>query len=174
MKSEKEIVLAYQEAHNAHDVEKALSFFNPDIRYGMTGVWVKEGIEEVRALEAWDAVLNSKMNYHVLKVRQSRMNCSATETNDWLKLAEIEEIEYTSIKFEFEGNRIQHIRAQLAGKSEWAIDQAVNAVLRWALEALPDEVQSLIPRGNFLHSEGHAKRWLKLVQDWKDARDQAG
>ena len=174
MRSEKEIVLAYQEAHNAHDVEKALSFFTADIRYGMTGVWVKQGIDEVRALESWDAALNSHMDYHVLKVRQSRMNCSATETNDWLKLAGIGKIEYTSIKFEFKGEKIQHVRAQLAGKSEWAIDQAVNDVLRWALEAHPGEVQSLIPRGNFLHGEGHAERWLKLVQEWKEAKDQAG
>ncbi len=174
MSSEKEIVLAYQEAHNAHDVEKALSFFTDDIRYGMTGVWVKQGIDEVRGLETWDAALNSHMNYQVLKVQQSRLNCAATETNDWLKLVGVNEIEYTSIKFEFKGEKIQHIRAQLAGKSEWAIDQAVNDVLRWALEAYPAEVKGLIPRNNFIHGVGQAQRWLDLLKEWKEAKDQAG
>lgn len=163
---EKDIILAYQQAHNANDVDLALSYMSPDIRYGMAGIWVKEGIEEVRALESWDAALHSQLVFTALKFRNGRLECTAKETNDWFKLAGISEITYDAIKYEFENGQIRHIRANMAHKSERMIDQAINKVIRWALDAYPDEVQAIIPRGNFLYGHEQALRWKKLLEEW--------
>ena len=168
MASEKEIVLSYQQAHNAHDVELAMSYMTPTIRYMMIGLWTREGQEEVRILESWDAALNSQLTYGSLQVRQGRMDCSGSETNDWYRLAGIEQVDFDSIKFEFQGDKITHIRAKISPKSERAIDQAMNRVIHWALDYAPEEVDALVPRGIFRYGPDHAARWIALVQAWKD------
>lgn len=171
MATEKEIVLAYQQAHNAHDVDLALSFFTPNIRYMMTGLWTREGLDELRALEAWDAALNSHLTYGELKVRQGRMDCRGSETNDWYKLVGIDKVEFDSIKFEFTGDKIAHIRSRIAPKSERALDSTMNDVVRWALDEDPSEVHALLPRGTFKYGEDHAFRWMTLVKKWKASQE---
>lgn len=167
---EKDIILAYQQAHNANDVDLALSYMSPEIRFGMAGIWVKEGIEEVRALESWDAALHSKIIFTDLKLRNGRLECTAKETNDWFKLVGIPEIRYDSIKYEFENGVIRHIRANMAHQSERLIDQAINKIMRWALDAHPDEINDIIPRGNFLYGHEQALRWKTLLEEWVKTR----
>lgn len=167
MKSEKEIVLAYLEAHNAHDIERALNVFSPKIRFMMVGLWTREGIDELRSLEAWDAALNSQLAFDDLKIRQGRMDCRGRETNDWYQFTGIDQVDYDSIKFEFHDGKISHIRAKLAPKSERDVDRAMNEVIRWALEAAPDEVKALVRRGKFRYGQDQAVRWMDLLEKWK-------
>lgn len=169
MKSEKEIVIAYQKAHNAHDVEGALSQFSPRIRFGMTGLWVREGLDELRELEAWDAVMKSQLDFTDFKMRNQRLECTGAETNEWFGMVGIKQIRYEPIKFEFEGDKIRHIRAQINPKDEMMVDRAVNEVVRWALDLYPDEIHDLVPRGVFKYGHEHALRWIKLLQEWKQA-----
>jgi len=170
VKSEKEIVLAYQEAHNTHDIEGVLEVLSPKIRFGMTGLWVREGLAELRDLEEWDAVMNSHITFKDFKVRNQRLECKGAETNDWYKMVGIEQVYFEPIKFEFEDGKIRHIRAQLAPKSEMAVDRAVNDVVRWALEVFPDEITHLVPRGVFRYGHEQAMRWKKLLVEWQEAK----
>lgn len=170
MKSEKQIVQAYLEAHNAHNVEGVLDLLSPQIRFGMTGLWVREGLDEIRALEEWDAVMNSQLQFTDFKMRNQRLECKGVETNDWYKLVGIEQVSFQPIKFEIEGGKIRHIRAQIAPKSEMAVDRAVNDVVRWALDVYPDEITQLVPRGVFRYGHDQAQRWKKLVAEWKQAQ----
>lgn len=169
MKSQKEIVMAYQEAHNAHDIDGALSYLSPKIRFGMTGLWVREGLDEVRELEEWDAVMNSQLGFNDFKMRNQRLECIGTETNDWYTKVGITQVNYASIKFEFEGDKIRHIRAQISPKDEMRVDRAVNDVVRWAIEIYPDEIHALVPRGVFRYGHDQALRWKKLLDEWKQA-----
>jgi len=170
VKSEKEIVLAYMEAHNAHDVEGVLEVLSPNIRFGMTGLWVRDGLDEIRALEEWDVVMNSHLTFTEFKVRNQRLECKGVETNDWYKMVGIEQVHFEPIKFEFEGGKIRHIRAQLAPKSEMTVDRAVNDVVRWALDVYPDEITHLVPRGVFRYGHEQAQRWKKLLAEWQKAK----
>jgi hypothetical protein len=167
LKSEKEIVLAYLEAHNAHDIERALSVLSPEIRFMMVGLWTREGLDEMRALEDWDAALKSQLAFDDLKVRQGRMDCRGRETNDWYQVVGIERVDYDSIKFEFHDGKISHIRAKLAPKSERDVDRAMNEVIRWALEAAPTEVGTIVRRGTFRYGQDQAVRWMDLLEKWR-------
>lgn len=167
MSSEREIVLAYLEAHNAHDVERTLSCLSPTIRFMMTGLWTREGLDEMSAMETWDAELNSHLTFEGLKIRQGRMDCRGSETNDWYQFVGIQQVDYDSIKFEFTGGKISRIRAKMSPKSERAVDQAMNDVVRWALEEAPDEVEALVPRGILRYGHEQALRWMALLKEWK-------
>jgi hypothetical protein len=170
LKSKNEIILAYQEARNAHDIDLVLSYLSPDIRFGMAGLWVKQGHEEIRTLEEWDAVHNSQTVFENLKMRNQRLECKATETNDWYQMVGISSIKYDSIKFEFDLMKINHIRAKMSPKSERQIDQVINDILRWALKAHPDKIDDLIPRGQFVYGREQAKRWKVLIDEWQHRR----
>ena len=168
MSSDKNVVMAYLEAHNRHDMDAVLALFAPDIRFEMSGLWVRVGIEEMRSLEAWDKVVNSQLTFKDLRVQSGRMTCKAEETNDWLKMVGIEAVYYDTVKFEFENDVIRHIRVKIASKSEMAIDRGSNKVVRWAFEAEPDTVHQVIPRGQLLYSEENAHKWIALVQKWRE------
>ncbi len=169
MKSEKEIVFAYQEAHNTHDVDAVLALLSPNIRFGMTGLWVREGLDEVRALEEWDAVMNSQLTFNKFKRRNQRLECNGVEVNDWYRTVGIEQVYFDLIRFEFEAGKIRHIRAKMAPKSEMTIDRAVNDVVRWALDVYPKEIEDLVPRSVFRYGHEQALRWKKLLEEWKKA-----
>lgn len=163
---EKDLILAYLQAHNDHDVNLALSYMSPEIRFGMAGIWVKEGTEELQAMEAWDAEMHSQIRFDNLKTRSGRLECTGQETNDWYQMTGIQAIIYDNIKFEFENGLIRHIRANMSHKSERMIDTVVNDVIRWALDIYPDEVNDIIPRGNFIHGHDQAVRWKALLTEW--------
>lgn len=172
MKDEKAIVLAYQEAHNAHDVEQAMSYFAPNIRFEMAGLWVREGFEEIKVMEEWDAVVGGKIAFGDPKVRSGRFECKAKEINDWFDVVGIEAVFYESYRFEFENGRISRIRAKISPKSEMAIDKVINRIMRWALDARPDDIQNIIPRGQFNYGKEQAEGWMTLVKEWKQQADQ--
>lgn len=166
MTETKDIVIAYQEAQNSHNIDLALSFFAPDIRFEMVGIWVMQGMKELRAYAEWNAVIANKLTFGKLKIKNTRLECQAQETNEWLKLVGIDVVNYDAIKFEFENGKIRHIRAKVAPKSEMAMDKATNRVIRWALDKYPDEVVAVIPRGVFKYTEEAATKWMNLVTEW--------
>lgn len=163
----REIVLAYQEACNHHNIDLALSFFVPDIRYEMVGIRVMQGLEDLRAFAEWNQFFATQMNFGKLKMKNNRLECQAEETNDWLKMVGIESVTYDSIKFEFNNDKISNVRAKLSPKSEMAMDRATNRVIRWVLDTDPELIDKIIPRGLFKYSEEVAERWLALLKDWQ-------
>lgn len=170
MPNEKEILAGYQQAHNAQDVEGALAWLTPDVRWTMTGLWVRHGIEEMRALEAWDAALNGRIEYRDVKRLANGLSCQAEETNDWYLAVGIDKVVYEQIRFEMKDGKISQVRAKLAAQSERAIDKVVNQVSRWALKAAPAEVNAVLPRGNFNYGADQAGRWLALLQAWQNSQ----
>ena len=167
MSDPKAIILAYQEAHNNQDVDRALSLFAPNIRFEMAGIWVREGLEQQRELEEWDAALSSKLVFDNFKKRGGRTECTAIETNAWLKMAGIGTVTYESVLFEFDGDQIIRIRAKLAPKSEMAMDKAMNGVVRWALDHKLSKIEEIIPRGLFHYGKQQAEDWLVMLNDWQ-------
>ena len=95
----------------------------------------------------------------------------SSETNDWYQLVGIDQVVFDSIKFEFKGDKIAHIRSRIAPKSERALDSTMNDVVRWALDVDPDEVSALLPRGTFKYGADHAARWMALVKKWKASQE---
>lgn len=167
MKTPKEIIKAYQDAQNANDTDLAMSFFAPNIRYEMVGLWVMQGLEELRALAEWNTAVSNQLVLGKIKMRHNRLECQAKETNDWLKMVGIDAVYYDTIKYEFEDDKISVVRAKIAPKSEMAMDRATNRVMRWALEACPEEIKEIMPRGLFKYGGETAKKWLALLKDWK-------
>lgn len=163
----REIVLAYQEACNAHNIDLALSFFAPDIRYEMVGIRVMQGLDDLRSYAEWNQFFNTQLNFGKLQMKSNRLECQAEETNAWLEMVGLDSISYDSIKFEFKDGQISQVRAKLSPKSEMAMDRATNQVIRWVLDTDADVIDKIIPRGLFKYSKEVAERWLALLKEWK-------
>ncbi len=170
MPNEKEILAGYQQAHNAQDVEGALAWLTPDVSWRMTGLWVRHGTEEMRDLEAWDAVLNGRIEFIEVKSMAGGLTCRSEETNDWYQATGIDQVTYDQIRFEFRDGRISQVRAKLSSESERAIDKVVNQVSRWALKSAPAEINAVLPRGIFNYGAEQAHRWMALLQAWQKSQ----
>ena len=123
-------------------------------------------------MEEWDAVVGGQINFGNAKMRGGRFECQAKETNAWFEIVGIEAIYYDSYRIELENGLISRIRAKISPKGEMAIDKAVNRVMRWALEARPDEVGEIMPRGLFNYGKEQAEGWMVLLKEWKQQADQ--
>ena len=167
MKDPKAFILKYQEVHNAHNIDQALRFFAPTFRFEMAGIWVRQGLEEQRSLEEWDQVVSSQLFFTDFRKRSGRLECQVRETSMWLNMVGINAVFYDAFMFEFTNGQISRLKAKLSPRSERDIDKAVNRVLRWALEARPDSVEEIIPRGTFIYGRTQAESWLVLLKEWQ-------
>ena len=84
-----EVVKSYITAHNAHDIENALIFYDENIAIELKGVWIKKGLSEMRSLEEWDAVLNSNLKLESITSKEDTVFCRIVENNDWFAVMDI-------------------------------------------------------------------------------------
>ena len=164
-----ELILAYMEAHNCHDVEAALAFLAEDIRLGLPGVWIKEGKAEIRSLEQWDAAINGQLRFCEIEVDGDTVTCTSVESNDWFRLAGIDEIGYDSVVITTSDGQIAGITAVISPEGAEQISTALGAVIAWASEERAEVPETLMPGGEFIYSAEAAERWLALLHEWRQA-----
>lgn len=163
-----EILRAYVEANNAHDVDRVMALYTDDIRFENVGVWVKQGKEEVRTIAEWDAKTHIHMTVSDITVRKDTVTFRLIETNDWLKNAGVDEWRWEAYVITKNG-LIKEIRAALTEESAKIFIPVYQSIIRWMSEERPEELAELMPDGEFLYEEGAAKKWLVLLQEWREA-----
>lgn len=162
-----QLVRAYVEVYNNHDVEKIMSFYADDIRFENVGVWLKTGKQEVRKITEWDTATHIVMKVSNITVQGDTVTFSLLETNDWLKLAGIGEALYEPSRIVFRDGKIAVIQAKL---TEESLDRWLpkwNAILAWAKEHRPDRLAEVMPEGAFVFGADYAHKWLELLEEWR-------
>lgn len=159
-------VKAYQEAHNSGDVEKELSFFAEDVKYGVVGQWSIEGKEKLRKLVEADAALNSHIVVTGLKVDGDIVTCKIKEQNDWLKLAKIGVLYYESSEFIFEEGLIKEVRLRFTEKSFKALQEFQATFGRWASKKRSQELAELGAPGMLVKE--NVGLLLRLLREWRE------
>ena len=160
-------VKAYQEAHNSGDVEKELSFFAEDVKYGVVGQWSIKGKEELRKLVELDAALNSHIVVTGLKADGDIVTCKIKEQNDWLKLAKIGALYYESSEFIFEEGLIKEVRLKFTQKSFKAMQEFQATFGRWASKNRSQELAEL----KALPVKENVGLRLRLLREWQEDKD---
>lgn len=157
----------YEQAHNGHDVERALSYLTDDITFEMVGSWIREGKDEMREYEGWDAAINSNLSFRDIRKHGDTIICSLVERNDWFRLVGIDAIEYEWVRITFRNGKISSIVAQLSEQSHKAALQEFQSFISWASSERIYELVELMHGAEFVFRKDNAPAWLKLLQEWR-------
>lgn len=164
-----ELVTAYQNAHNRHDIEAALAYYADNIRFEITGTWVKEGLEEIRGLEEWDAAVDGELLLYDMTLENDTITCKGAERNEWFRLAGIDEVSHVSVTIRVLNNRIVEIIAKPTLQSEMEIADAFGKIMSWARRERSEMLSALMPGGQLEYTTEAAESWLDLLRDWRNA-----
>jgi len=162
----------YETTYNTHDVERLMAFYADDIRFEITGVWVKRGKEAVRGLAEWDKATNMHMTISDIKVSGDTASFRLVETNDWWKLAGMGEAYYEPCVMIFRSGLIAELRATMTQESLDAYARVWPSIMSWASDHRSEELAELLPGGEFVYGEETARKWIILLQEWRDAQMQ--
>jgi hypothetical protein len=161
------IIRSYEKAHNSHDVEKVLSFYSDDIEFELKGVWVKSGINEVRAITEWDAALNSNLKFESIIREEDSVFCRVIENNDWFGAVNIVNLVHDPVVFIIQDGKIKKIIATPSEKTGMEIQAVIGSVYQWSDMVKDNTIHDLIQNGEFVYSREAAGKWLDLFKRWK-------
>ena len=162
-----ETMIAYLQSHNNHDVEKTLSYFHENASFQMMD---QPPILDIRKMEAWDAAIASNLIYESWEVHGDTIIVGTIiERNNWFSHAGIKRIVYrpgTRLIFK-EGKIFKITVAAMTEESINDLSDMFNAFFLWASENHPEEMQQLMPGGQFEFSEQKASLWFQLLDEWQ-------
>ena len=157
-------VVSYIAAHNAHDIGKAITFYEEDIIFELKGVWTKKGISEMQSLEEWDAALNSNLKLESITSREDTVFCRVVENNDWFGAVGITNLVHDPAVFVINNGKIKKIIGYPSEKTGKEIEAAIGALYQWSQETQDSTINDLIQNGQFLYSTQAAEQWLDLFK----------
>lgn len=165
-----QLVRDYEATYNTHDVERLMAFYADDIRFEIAGVWVKKGKKAVRELAEWDKATNMHMTISDIKVSGDTVTFNLVETNDWWEIAGIGGVHYEPSVMIIRNGLISELRATMTQASLDAYARVWPSIMSWASEHRSEELAELLPGGEFIYGMEAAKKWLVLLQEWRDAQ----
>ncbi len=161
-------VKTYEQAHNKHDIEKVMSLYTTDITFEIVGTWKKAGKEQVSELAEWDAATNSHMVISDIKVIKDTVTFKLKEANDWFRLAGIEFMYYEPCTMVFFDGLIKELKAEVTQESILAFQEVWPSIYQWISEERNEELSKLISEGEFVYNSENAKKWLSLLNEWRE------
>lgn len=154
---------------NDGNVELALNMFadDPSMQFGPLGTIT--GLSEIRGILEYDLVLDTQLRFENCEVVALDVTCRVIETNDWLKLVDIESITYDENKFTFTTDgRIKSIGATLSAESGQLLGAAMVQFDAWARANRPAEYADLFSaNGAFEYSRENGENVLALLRQWR-------
>jgi hypothetical protein len=159
-----EVVKSYIAAHNAHDIEKSLTFYDDNIVFELKGVWTKKGLSDLRSLEEWDAALNSNLKLASITSTEDTVFCRVVENNDWFRAVDITDLVHDPTVFVVKNGKIKKIIGSPMEKTGKDIEAAIGALYQWSQKAQDSTINELIHNGQFEYSAKAAEKWLDLFR----------
>jgi hypothetical protein len=163
------IVRRYIEAYNSHDIDRIMSYYVTDIRFEIVGVWVRVGSEQARERVEWDAETHIHLAITNVHSRGNIIQCRLSETSDWLGLSGVGEMHYEPCHFIFRDTLIKEIRAELTSESRQRYMRYWQEIVEWTTANRSKLLLELMPAGKFAYGRERARKWLGLLEEWRDA-----
>ena len=164
-------LLGYREARKAHDMERIAGYLAEESR-----IWFdkKEGAGTLRTSSGdgpwadWDREMNSTSTIHAYEVNGNELVTVVSETNDYFKLLDRKPRPYQITYWFDDDERIEGMLVSSLPK-EPKTKGRKDQFKKWAHEHHPGVLDELEPDGRIIPSKGNAKRWRKLLIEWREA-----
>ena len=163
----KATVQAFLDAHNEHNVDAVLALCTDDVVWEEEGISSRSGKAELRKKELWDKAVNGAFEFRRIQARGNVVTAKAVEFSDYYAAAGIDQFEYDSISFTFQGSLIKEIKVVPSGDSNNAYGNALNMFVIWGSSNKAAEMNSLKEGGRYSFSAATAPNWIKLLKEWK-------
>ena len=162
-------VLEFQKLKNEGSVELALSLFadKPSLYFEPLGTIA--GLNEVRDILEYDRAPDTQLRFEECEANAQEVSCRVIESNDWLRLVDIESITYDENRFAFTSDgRIKSIASTLSVESEQLLGAAMSQFDAWARVSQPSEYAELFSdEGAFVYNHKNAEKVLALLRQWR-------
>ena len=162
-------VLEFQKYKNEGDLESTLKLFadEPSLHIGPLGTIT--GLTDVRGILEYDLALNTHLQLQDCMASGLEVSCRVIESNDWLKLADIESITYDENRFAFTSDgRIESVSVTFSAESGQLLGAAMAEFHEWATTHKPAEYGDLFSEeGDFVYSQDNAEKVLALLRIWR-------
>lgn len=160
----------YEIAHNTHNVQRSLSFYDDSISFEIKDVWSKKGLKEIRELELWDSTLNSRLNIEIMYHKRDSFWCRVREENDWFKAAGIEYLIHEPATFVVRKGKIHSIQATSTQEANQKIGQAISSLFDWSQSNGDSTIYRLVSGNGFIYSPEAALQWIQLFEKAKSVK----
>jgi hypothetical protein len=159
------VVQAYEAAANTHDWSRVDRLLAPNAVVELGDDLSLAGRDGVRALHEWERAMGTEIHYTECGVAGQTVSCRASEQNDFLRIAGLGAIEYSSSSLTFEGGRIARMSAVLSEESGQAVSRYMQGFLAWASRADPKATAVFLrPDGSFAFGYDSAMVFKRLLR----------
>lgn len=161
-------VKTYVDAANRHDLKVMEAMLTDDVVFEMNGTNIAIGKEQVRTVQDNDAGFNTELELTDCKEKGNTVTCKVTERNDYVRDADINEINYTSGDFTFKKGLIRKISATMSPESIKAGKEFDQGFVAWVKQNRSEELAKLMtPAGKFKWGRESAVIMVKLVKEYR-------
>ncbi len=119
-----ELVQLYFDRHNVGDVDGVMALYGDDAVFEMAGSFVREGKEQLREMEAFDASVHELLVVTKMKEINGQVHCQVNAGSDFLKAVNIPALHYAGCVFAVDGDAIERITAVMALRSQRTLAEA--------------------------------------------------
>jgi YD repeat-containing protein len=113
--------------------------------------------------------MNARSAYSDIQIKENTISTVLTEQNDFYKVLGVSERRY-QLTFVYDGQGlIKETTLEKSLSSLESFDAALKPALEWARKERPGELAEIYPNDNFVYNTQMAKRWLRLLYDWRKA-----
>ena len=165
------LIDTYTQHANNHEVEAAVAMFAPDARLDFGPIGVVQGHDEIRKIAEYDRALKTQLRIHDCIEEGLRAVCRATENNDWLAIAAVGEIEFSTVTIDFnEDGLIAGLSASLSPPSMAGMTDAMMRFDGWARSTHPQRYTALFfSDGRFRFGSRAGREVIALLELWRRA-----
>lgn len=119
-----ELVQLYFDRHNAGDVDGVMALFHDDAVFEMAGHFVRQGKDDLRTMEAFDASVHEHLVVTKMQEINGQIHCQVNAGSDFLKSMNIPAIHYAGCVFVVNDESIERITAVMALRSARTLAEA--------------------------------------------------
>ncbi len=166
---DQQVIKSYLAAHNDHNIQQELSFYDENIEFELKGVWTKSGLSEMRSLADWDVALNSNLSLKSIQSSADSLFCTIVENNDWFRAVGINDLVHDPVVFVVENEKIVKIIAYPSVETGQEVEAAVGRLFQWSQQNQDSTINKLIQNGQFIYSTEAAEMWLDLFERMKSS-----
>lgn len=166
------LVRAFQEAVNEHNVDKVMEMFTDNAQFELVGISKYSGKKEIRNVFDYDAGVNTQLKFIDCKSEGNKVNCKFIERNDRLSAIGIDELEYPVCTILFRDRLIENFSAEISPEMVQYNTEVWQKFMPWFSQNYPDEYSKMItPEGRFIYNRENGADVVPLLRKWREEQE---